>query len=141
MNPEQQLIAASSSLALLIFIVGLRMLAMRIQEMQRRAIHPQAVALSQRRDEKLQDSRASDNYNNLFQLPMLFFALCAVAIAMGNIPAWLPALAWIFVLLRIAHSAIQCSYNKVMHRFPVFLAGFFLLAGMWVGFGLSQLLA
>ena len=52
-----------------------------------------------------------------------------------------PAAAWLFVALRIAHSAIQCSYNRVMHRFAVFLAGFALLGAMWAGFALSYLAA
>ena len=56
-------------------------------------------------------------------------------------PGWLPAAAWLFVALRIAHSAIQCSYNRVMHRFAVFLAGFALLGAMWAGFALSYLAA
>ena len=62
---------------------------------------------------------------------MLFYALCALALATTHVPGWLPAAAWLFVALRIAHSAIQCSYNRVMHRFAVFLAGFALLGAMW----------
>ena len=88
---------------------------------------------------KLADSRASDNYNHLYELPVLFYALCALALALDHIPAWLPPLAWVFVALRVLHSAIQCSYNKVMHRFPVFVCGFLLLPAMWVAFAISYL--
>ena len=87
------------------------------------------------------DSRASDNYNHLFELPVLFYVLCALAIATRHVPAWLPAAAWLFAALRIAHSGIQCSYNRVMHRFSVFLAGFLLLGAMWAGYALSYLAA
>ena len=62
---------------------------------------------------------------------MLFYLLCAVAVGSGHVPAWLPALAWLFVLTWVVHSVIQCSYNRVMHRFAAFLAGFFLLMVMW----------
>lgn len=53
--------------------------------------------------------------------------LCAVAIGAGHVPGRLPVFAWLFLFLRVVHSAIQCTYNKVVHRFPVFLAG--LLSG------------
>ena len=141
MVPQQHLVAACAALATLTFVVGLRMLAVRVAEMRARRIHPQAVALSAQRAQRLDDSRASDNYNHLFELPVLFYALCALALATTHVPGWLPAAAWLFVALRIAHSAIQCSYNRVMHRFAVFLAGFALLGAMWAGFALSYLAA
>ena len=141
MAPQQHLVAACAALATLTFVVGLRMLAVRVAEMRARRIHPQAVALSAQRAQRLDDSRASDNYNHLFELPVLFYALCALALATTHVPGWLPAAAWLFVALRIAHSAIQCSYNRVMHRFAVFLAGFALLGAMWAGFALSYLAA
>ena len=141
MAPQQHLVAACAALALLTFLVGLRMLAVRVAEMRARRIHPQAVALSAQRAQRLDDSRASDNYNHLFELPVLFYALCAIALATTHVPGWLPAAAWLFVGLRIVHSAIQCSYNRVMHRFAVFLAGFALLGAMWAGFALPYLAA
>lgn len=134
MNPIQHLVLACCSLAALTFAVGLRMLLVRVAEMRRKRIAPQAVALSAQRAQRLEDSRASDNYNHLFELPVLFYALCLLAIAAGHVPAWLPAAAWVFVALRVGHSVIQCSYNRVMHRFGVFVASLLVLLGMWAGF-------
>lgn len=131
------LILVCGVLALLTFAVGIYMLLVRIQEMKKNRIHPQATALSAQRAERLQDSRVSDNYNHLFELPVLFYALCALAIASQHIPAWLPVMAWLFVIARVCHTLIQCTYNKVMHRFYVFLIGFFLLTAMWLSFLIS----
>lgn len=141
MTPVQHLVAACAVMVLLTFIVGLRMLRVRVGEMMARRIDPQSVALSAQRGRRLEDTRASDNYNHLFELPVLFYLLCAVAAGTGYVPAWLPALAWLFVLTRIAHSIIQCSYNRVMHRFAVFLAGFFLLVAMWAMYALAFIAA
>lgn len=113
------------------------MLLVRVTEMRKSRISPQSIALSIQRAQKLEDSRASDNFNHLFEVPVLFYALCIAAIASQHVPGWLPILAWVFVALRVLHSAIQCTYNKVMHRFPVFLAGFFLVSAMWVAFAIS----
>ena len=40
-------------------------------------------------------------------------------------------ISWAFVALRVAHSSIQCSYNRVMHRFVVFLLGVACLMALW----------
>lgn len=141
MNQVEILISACSALVLLTFIVGIRMFCFRVREMRIRKIAPQTIALSTQRFERLQDSRASDNYNHLFELPILFYALCLLAVSTQHIPSWLPLLSCLFVLLRIVHSTIQCTYNKVMHRFSIFLAGFFLLFGMWLGFLTSYITA
>ncbi|MGY0559813.1 MAPEG family protein [Luteimonas sp. A277] len=139
MSPTQHLFAACLAMVALTFVVGLHMFRIRVGEMMARRIHPQSVALSGQRAQRLEDSRASDNFSHLFEVPVLFYLLCAVAIGTGHVPVWLPALAWLFVLSRIVHSAIQCSYNKVMHRFVVFLVSFFLLLAMWAMYAVSFL--
>lgn len=137
MSYAQHLILACSALATLTFLVGLRLLAVRIAEMKARGISPQSVALSAQAGERYEDTRASDNYKHLFEQPVLFYALCALALASGGIPGWLPIAAWAYVALRLIHSLIQCSSNRVMHRFYVFMTSFLLLFGMWIGFALS----
>ena len=137
MTEFQHLALACAALAGLTLSVAGRMFYVRIGEMRAKRIHPQAVALSAERDERLSDTRASDNYKNLFELPVLFYALCAVALAVQHVPVWLPGVAWAFVAARVAHSAIQCGYNKVMHRFYAFAAGVAILALAWIGFAWS----
>lgn len=137
MTQEHILVTACSALAILTIIVGVRMLYVRVREMRIRKITPQKVALSAQRAEKFQDSRASDNYNHLFELPILFYVLCLLAISTQHIPSWLPTLACLFVVSRVIHSTIQCTYNRVMHRFFIFIVGLCLLTAMWVGYGVS----
>ncbi|MDF2178796.1 MAPEG family protein [Aliiglaciecola sp. CAU 1673] len=137
MTATEHLIMACVAMAFLTFAVGIRLFIHRIGEMKRQHIHPQAVATSAQRAERLTDSRASDNYNHLFELPVLFYLLCILAIITNQIPGWLTLCAWVFVVLRVIHSVIQCTYNKVVHRFMAFLAGFLLLFGMWLGFALQ----
>ena len=141
MEPVTSLAAACCALALLTFVVGIRMLYVRIGEMRSRGIGPQDVALSGQRAERLEDTRASDNYNHLFELPVLFYALVGLALATGHVPGWLAYAAWLFVALRVVHSLIQCTYNRVMHRFGVFVAGYVLLLVMWLAFAGSYLTA
>ena len=116
----------------LTFVVLMTMYRRRVAQMKRERIHPQAVATSAESAAKLTDSGPADNFRNLFELPMLFyFALVVCAITGLHDTATL-ALAWAFVAARVLHSAIHCSYNKVMHRFRAYLLGAAILLALWV---------
>ncbi|APW74222.1 MAPEG family protein, partial [Sphingopyxis granuli] len=69
------------------------------------------------------------NYNHLMEQPTVFYAV-ALALAVGGLGGGLNAqLAWAYVGLRILHSLIQATVNRVMWRFAVFaLASLALLA-------------
>jgi len=107
----------------LTLVVWVRMYRTRIAQMKRERIHPQAVATSAQAAAKLTDSQAADNFKNLFELPVLFYLALAIAVGTGQVNALTLALAWIFVALRVAHSVIHCTYNKVYHRFYVYFFG------------------
>lgn len=115
----------------LTFAVWLRMYFTRIAQMQRECIHPQAVATSALAAAKLTDSRGADNFRNLFELPVLFYLALVVAAQTGQVGTVTLILAWAFVALRIAHSWIHCSYNKVIHRFYTYIVGGTVLWTLW----------
>ncbi len=119
------------AMAALTLVVWLRMYTTRIAQMKRERIHPQAVATSAQAAARLTDSRAADNFRNLFELPVLFYLALVVAAVAGLATDATLALAWLFVLLRVVHSAIHCTYNKVMHRFQAYLAGGVVLWVLW----------
>ena len=119
------------ALALLTLLVALRMFVVRIGEMRRLRIHPQSVAISAQAAQRFVDTRAADNFRNLFELPVLFYAAIGIAFAIHAVDAVTLALAWLFVALRCAHSAIQCSYNRVMHRFAAYATGAVTLWLLW----------
>ncbi|WP_033073113.1 MAPEG family protein [Sphingopyxis sp. MWB1] len=69
------------------------------------------------------------NYNHLMEQPTVFYAV-ALALAIGGMGGGISAqLAWAYVALRIVHSLIQVTVNRVLWRFSVFaLASLVLLA-------------
>lgn len=115
----------------LTFAVWWRMYFTRIGQMKRERIHPQAVATSAQAAARLTESCAADNFRNLFELPVLFYLALVVAALTQQVNVVTISLAWLFVLLRIVHSAIHCTYNKVMHRFYVYFAGGMMLWLLW----------
>jgi hypothetical protein len=129
-----QLVAACLIMVLLTFGVGLRMFLSRVREMREKRIHPQAVSTSAQMAARMVDTRAADNFRNLFEVPILFYTLVAIALATNNTSGWLVLGCWVYVALRAMHSLIQCTYNKVMHRLAAFMTSFLLLVGLWVAF-------
>jgi hypothetical protein len=129
-----QLIAACLTLVLLTLVVGMKMFASRVGEMRSKRIHPQTISTFAQITSRLENTQAADNFRNLFETPVLFYALVAIALAIHNTPGWLVMGCWLYVVLRVLHSFIQCTYNKVMHRFVVFVSSFVLLVVLWVAY-------
>jgi hypothetical protein len=136
---EQAIFLPAAVMAGLTFLVWWRMYFTRIGQMKRDRIHPQSVATSAQAAARLTDSRAADNFRNLFELPMLFYMALVVAALTDQVSTTSLTLAWSFVALRVAHSAIQCTYNKVMHRFAVYVVGALVLWMLWAYLGVGLL--
>lgn len=119
------------AMAALTFVVWVRLYVVRISEMRRERIHPQSLATSAQAAARLRDTRAADNFRNLFELPVLFYLAVVVAAQTAQINVWVLSLAWAFAVLRVLHSVIHCSYNKVIHRFSVYFAGALVLWLLW----------
>jgi hypothetical protein len=66
-------------------------------------------------------SGASNNFKNLFELPVIFYGLCLYLIVAGQVDSFYTNCAWAFLALRCLHSLIHCSYNRVAHRFGVYI--------------------
>jgi hypothetical protein len=62
---------------------------------------------------------------------VLFYAAVLTIYAAELTSPLYVTLAWVYVVLRLVHSAIHCTYNKVMHRLSVFMAAFLALSLIW----------
>lgn len=61
------------------------------------------------------------NYNHLMEQPTLFYAVCLTIVLAGADHPVNTAIAWAYVGLRIAHSLVQATVNRVRPRFMLFL--------------------
>ncbi len=69
------------------------------------------------------ETRASwvaDNYNHLHEAPTTFYAVALVLAITGGGDGLNATIAWAYVLLRIAHSLLQATVNRVVVRFALF---------------------
>jgi len=128
---EHAILFPALAMVALTIVVWFRMYTSRVAEMRRERIHPQSVATSAQMAARITDARASDNFRNLFELPVLFYVALLVLAWTGHVTPVTLLLAWLFVALRVLHSAIHCTYNRVVHRFYAYLAGGVVLWVLW----------
>jgi hypothetical protein len=105
-------------------VMWIWMYATRIPAMQKAGVDPQD-AMHPGSLAKLLPSatqRVADNYNHLHEAPTIFYALMFFAALTGGADGTALALGWTYVLLRVLHSLIQATFNKVALRFTVFAA-------------------
>src|SRR6266496_2630960 len=85
---------------LLTLVVWIWLYITRIGAMKRKQIHPQALADSTKFDELLKDvANPSDNFENLFEMPVLFYIAVLVIFSAGFVDNLYIVWAWLFVFL------------------------------------------
>jgi len=75
--------------------------------------------------------QASNAFDNQFQLPVLFYVACLIAVGFGATPFEV-VVAALFVVSRYVHAFIHVTSNHVIRRFQAYLAGVVLLCVLWV---------
>jgi len=68
-----------------------------------------------------ENSSASNNFKNLCEMPVVFYATCLYLTVFGGVDDLHVTCAWAFVGFRVMHSLVHCTYNRVMHRFIAYL--------------------
>ncbi len=128
MNPAS-LSAEAASILLSVFALAaltaammLWMYATRLPAMKRAGLDPQAAAHTADLRGKLPASaeRVADNYNHLTEAPTVFYAVALGIVVLGAADPVHVACAWTFVGLRVAHSLVQATINRVALRFLLF---------------------
>jgi hypothetical protein len=125
------------ALVLLTAVVWIRLYVERIRELRQRRIDPQTLATSALTGQTMQRVQASDNFKNLFEVPVLFYALCAVLVSAQQVSSFFVIGAWVYVALRYLHSFIHLTYNRVIHRFTVYVLSTVILFGLWAVFAVQ----
>jgi hypothetical protein len=79
------------------------------------------------------------NYMNLLEAPVLFYVVCLTLYVTKTDSTGYLVLAWAYVILRILHSLVHLTYNKVMHRLSFFAASNAVLIVIWIRLGFDLL--
>lgn len=79
-------------------------------------------------------------YRNQFELPLLFYALIALALPLRHADLFIVLMSWVFVVTRLVHAGVFVASNDFGRRSSVWLAGVLVLLAMWIYFALKILL-
>jgi hypothetical protein len=83
----------------------------------------------------------ANNLRNLFEMPVLFYALVPLLLVTQMASQVQIVLAWVYVVLRIVHSLIHVGKGPVARRFLVYLLSCAALLAMWIGFAIDLAMA
>ena len=81
----------------------------------------------------------ANNFKNLLELPVLFYALCLYLYATDNVDFVYVASAWVFLGFRIIHSVVHCTVNIVKLRFASYMLASIALWFMVIRAAMTQL--
>lgn len=121
--------------------VAVLMYQARVRSIRERGQRLRDIALATAADWNDDARKAANSYASQFEMPVLFYAASAFALATRTVDVALMLLALGFVTSRIVHAYIHLGSNRVRPRFMAFLAGFVLVAGMWALIGWRALSA
>src|SRR5262245_8884602 len=111
------------AMMLLTMVVWFYMYARRIPFIRRSDLTPgQLSPLEFARIQPPAVSNPSDNLKNLFEVPVLFYALTLFLYETHQVDVVFVAAAWVFVLFRVLHSLVHCTVNVVIVRFWLYCA-------------------
>jgi hypothetical protein len=125
------LILAISAQVLLTFAILILMGRERVPRVISGEIPWQDVAV-ERTAYPLRARLLSNNFDNQFQLPVLFYVAALLALWSGT-TGWVEVvLAWLFVALRYVHAVIHTTSNSLLPRFSAYTAGMVVLIVLWL---------
>ena len=126
---DQAIFAPMLTMFILTFVVWVYMYAKRIPFITKNELGPEELKPTRFAELQPPDvSNPSDNLKNLFEMPVLFYAMCLYLHVTGQVDGVYVTAAWVFAGLRIVHSAVHCTVNVVIVRFWIYFAA---SAALW----------
>jgi hypothetical protein len=121
--------------ALLFWMAGLRTGALRRTE-----VHPRDIALREA-NWPARSQQIANAFHNQLETPVLFYVLTILVLFARKADLLFVVMAWIFVLLRLAHAYIHVTSNNVPRRGLIYILAVLVLAAMWLIFAARILAA
>lgn len=127
--PQSMIFGPFFAMVLLTVAVWVYMYVRRLHFIKSNRINPQdlAVANSVARLAPAAVTTPSDNLKNLFELPVLFYALVLYLFVTQQVDQIYLSAAWVFVAFRALHSIVHSTLNRVSLRFGLYMVASFAL--------------
>jgi hypothetical protein len=138
--PGQALLPPMLALVMLTTLVWLVMVVVRNVASMTGRVAPQYYVDYASHPPREWIERPARTFNNLMQLPTLFYVVCVLGLVMGNVDRAQIALAWFYVASRTAHAIVYIGWNHVPHRFTSWIASCVALGVLWFRFAAATAL-
>jgi hypothetical protein len=81
--------------------------------------------------------RPARTFNNLMQVPTLFYVVCTLMLVTQHSDRAQLAYAWLFVALRALHAVVYIGWNPLPYRFATWIMASVTLFTLWTRFALQ----
>jgi hypothetical protein len=123
----------------LTFALLLWMASARGQALTGREVSPKDIALGQPNWPQ-RATQIANCFSNQFELPVLFYALIALALPLRHADLFIVLMSWVFVVTRFLHAGVFVTSNELRQRSLIWFSGVVVLLVMWLYFALKILL-
>ena len=119
------------AMVFLTFIASIWLLATRLRAVKE-GMSPKFFYLNGGYDAPSYTLQAAQHYENLFEMPVLFYVLLILLYVTQSSTMGLVVLAWGYVARRAVHTYVHLGSNKLKRRRDMFLISFLILLLMWL---------
>ncbi|MDZ7925329.1 MAG: MAPEG family protein [Marinagarivorans sp.] len=120
------------AMVVLTLIVGCTAFYVRVKSVKNGQLKPRDFALMNAEKNPESVIKTTRNFNNQFEVPVLFYVACLAFLATNITSPLGEILAWAFVGCRIAHAFIHITYNHLLHRVIAFWLAVFVVLAQWI---------
>ena len=128
---DGRLIYPMLAMVLLTFSTLVRLFLARRKSVVERLVIPAYFKVYQGGAEPEASAQLARHFTNLFEAPVLFYAACLSAMAIHATGTPFLALAWAYVLLRLAHTIVHTGNNVLNSRILAYFSSWVVLLLMW----------
>ena len=118
-------------MVLLILLVGITAIRTRVASVKSGVVSVKDFQLTKKEDLPDRVIQTTRCFNNLFEIPVIFYVACTLYISLQIESTTSITLAWLFVVFRYTHAYIMLSSNNVIHRMWAFWLAFMCVLGLW----------
>lgn len=126
-------------MVLLTAVVGLIAVTCRIRSVTSGEVKIKYYRLMQGQDVSDRITATTRCFNNMFEVPVMFYVVCTLYISLQATSIFAVVLAWLFVVFRFALALIHLTHNNVLHRMVTFWLAFVCVILLWIVLVLKQI--
>ena len=133
---QEAIFAPMIAFTLLVFLLWMRLGFVRISGARSGVISREYIRLGSGPEPPEYVVAIHRHASNLFEVPVLFYAVCIALFVTRTVDGLAISLAWFFVLARLAHTALVLTTNRPTHRVIPYVLSSLAVFGLWLLLGL-----